>query len=98
MIYPLEYKGFPTYATWRVYTELYECMNPAELFPYVKKCQRSRSISYLAEKLKENADEYLGTFESDTAHGWAQAFLSDVHFNWIAERMLNEYHAKKDAA
>lgn len=86
-----EYNGWTNYATWRVHLEMFDGMDPADLFPGVT------DLLDLTDALKYYASEYIEETSSGVARDWALAFLSDVNFREIA-RMMQEAYPIEEAA
>lgn len=88
------YNGWTNYATWRVRLEIFDGFDPSDYFSAF-----DPSDTYgLSKALEEYADQVL--FECATVEGlaadYARAFLSDVNWYEIAERMLDDM--KSEAA
>jgi len=86
-----EYNGWSNYATWRVHLEMFDGMDPADLFPDVV-----REFD-LTEMLLYYAREHIEETSSGVARDWALAFLSDVNFVQIARHMRDAYPLEEDA-
>ena len=80
-----EYNGWTNYATWRVHLEMFDGMDPADLFPDLTE------VYELMEALKYYAREHIEETSSGVARDWALAFLSDVDFRQIARHMRDAY-------
>lgn len=85
------YNGWSNYATWRVNLEMFDGMDPADLFPGVT------DLRDLTEALRYYASEHIEETSSGVARDWALAFLSDVNFREIA-RMMQEAYPLEEAA
>ena len=80
-----EHNGWSTYATWRVHLEIFDGVDPADLFPGVT------DLYDLSDALKYYASEHIEETSSGCARDWALAFLSDVNFHQIARHMRDAY-------
>jgi hypothetical protein len=89
---PNEFNGWSNYATWRVQLELFDGMDPADMFPGV-----TREFD-LTEMLLYYAREHIEETSSGVARDWALAFLSDVNFVQIARHMQEAYPQENEAA
>lgn len=85
-----KYNGWTNYATWRVNMEMcdYDGASDNDLDAYD-----------LGLNLKDSAHDYMGQYASELALDYAEAFLADVNWYEIAERMIEAYRdtAKADA-
>lgn len=88
------YNGWTNYATWRVYLELAEGINPSEDYPNMT------DLYDLGQALKEHCIEILETdllFKGKRASAeplilsYALAFLADVNWREIAKYLLEAY-------
>jgi hypothetical protein len=84
-----EYNGWSNYATWRVHLEMFDGMDPNDMFPGL-----SGRVD-LGDALKYYARECIEETSSGVARDWALAFLSDVNFDQIARHMLEAYPAQE---
>jgi hypothetical protein len=88
------YNGWTNYATWRVNLEIFDGYDPADYFSAFD----PTDVRALADGLRDYADQVV--FECATveglAVGYANAFLQDVNWYEIAERMLDAI--KQEAA
>jgi hypothetical protein len=89
---PNEYNGWSNYATWRVHLEMFDGMDPADMFPGVT------DLRDLTEAVRYYAQEHIEETSSGCARDWALAFLSDVNFREIARHMLEAYPQEEEAA
>jgi len=89
---PNEYNGWSNYATWRVHLEMFEGMDPADMFPGVT------DLRDLTEAVRYYAQEHIEETSSGVARDWALAFLSDVNFVQIARHMQDAYPQENEAA
>lgn len=80
-----EYNGWPNFATWKVHLELFDGIDPNELFP------DDLEIGELSDALRYYAREHVEETSSGLACDWALAFLSDVNFYSIARHMRDAY-------
>jgi hypothetical protein len=87
-----EYNGWTNYATWRVNLEMFDGMDPNDLF-----FEDWSSAGDLSDCLRVYAREHIEETASGVARDWALAFLSDVNFHSIAKHMIEAYPAE-DAA
>jgi hypothetical protein len=86
-----EYNGWTNYATWRVHLEMFDGIDPADLFP------EALQIGELADALRYYASEHIEETSSGVARDYALAFLSDVNFYSIARHMREAYPLEEDA-
>lgn len=85
------YNGWTNYATWRVNLEIFDGMNPAEMWTDLT------DVYELAQTLKAYAEELIdGSGARGIAVDYALAFLSDVDWYEIAEHMASDYELFTD--
>jgi hypothetical protein len=89
---PNEYNGWTNYATWRVHLEMFDGMDPNDLFSGVM------PQFDLATSLRFFAETHIEDTSSGVARDWALAFLSDVDFVQIARHMQDAYPQENEAA
>lgn len=90
------FNGWTNYATWRVNLEMFDGIDPRD---WCDIDLNAESATYdLSQQLKLFADDRISDFgELQTlAVDYARAFLSDVNWYEIAERMLDDI--KSEAA
>jgi hypothetical protein len=88
---PITYNGWTNYATWRVNLEMFDGVSVDYFMPYSSEEVKSLDIYEVAEHLKEQASELLES-ENTFATSYALAFLSEVNFHEIAERMMEIFN------
>jgi hypothetical protein len=85
------YNGWTNYATWRVNLEIFDGMNPAEMWTDLT------DVYELGQTLKAYAEELI---DQSGAHGiavdYALAFLSYVDWREIAQHMADDYELFTD--
>jgi hypothetical protein len=89
---PDEYNGWSNYATWRVHLEMFDGMDPADMFPGVT------DMLDLTEAIRYYAREHIEETSSGIARDYALAFLSNVNFHEIARHMQDAYPQENEAA
>jgi hypothetical protein len=89
---PNEYNGWSNYATWRVHLEMFDGMDPADMFPGVT------DLRDLTEAIRYYAQEHIEETSSGVARDWARAFLSDANCFQIARHMQDAYPQENEAA
>lgn len=82
------YNGWTNYATWRV---------NLEMFDYDGASDNDLDAYDLGLNLRDSAMDLISQEASGLALDYAQAFLDDVNWYEIAERMIENYRIKKDA-
>lgn len=88
-----KYNGWTNYATWRINLEVFDCsFNPFDYWSDYSDID----ITELADRLKENAEEYVfnsGSLavEGSLVESYARAFMSEVNWHEIADAVLNYY-------
>jgi hypothetical protein len=86
-----KYNGWTNYATWRVNLEVFDGLNPVEMWPELIGGGHAYELSkHLAEYVDEVITEYGGRRDG-LAVDYARAFLEDVNFYEIAESMIDNY-------
>ena len=81
------YNGWTNYATWRVNLEVFDGLNAYDMWP---REVRDDDAYSLGKQLEEYADEVVtGAAPEGLAADYARAFLSDVNWQEIAERLLD---------
>lgn len=88
---PTTYNGWTNYATWRVNLEMLDGVSVDYFMPYSSEEVKSLDTYTVAEHLKEQASELLES-ENTFATSYALAFLSEVNFYEIAERMMEIFN------
>lgn len=79
------YNGWTNYATWRVNLEIFDGVDPADLF-------YDNDPAELADNLRSYAEELLDSYGAKgLARDYAMAFLSDVDWHEIARHMTEAY-------
>jgi len=92
-----KFNGWTNYATWRVNLEIFDGFNPYEY--YSAFCPSH--VSDLADGLKQYAEEVIfdcADIPSGLAKDYALAFLSDVNWHEIAERIIADCAEEAEAA
>lgn len=84
-----KYNGWTNYATWRVNLEMFDGADYTS--------DNDLDAYDLGQNLRELALEYLGEQAKGLALDYAEAFLSDVNWQEIAEHMIDDYR-QEDAA
>ena len=86
-----EYNGWPSFATWRVHLEMFDGMDPADMFPGV-------TDTYdLSLAIKDYCEECIEETSSGLARDWARSFSLEANFYQIAKHMLEAYPAEAEA-
>jgi len=87
------YNGWTNYATWRVHLEMFDCQYNCESFNFNQnQYELSLDIrSYAEDMITESSTEGL-------ARDYAAAFLSDVNWYEIAEKMIETYKEESEEA
>lgn len=83
-----KHNGWTNYATWRV---------RLEMFDYDGASDNDLDTYELSHSLRESALDYMSQQASGLALDYAEAFLADVNWYEIAERMIDDYR-QEDAA
>ena len=83
------YNGWTNYATWRVNLEMFDGADYAS--------DNDLDAYDLGQNLREEALEYLGEQAKGLALGYAEAFLSDVNWQEIAQHMIDDYRQEEAA-
>lgn len=87
------HNGWTNYATWRVNLELFDGIDPRDMWAQ----EVAGDSAYdLAVQLEEFALNYVDDADAEPAgraivSGWARAFLADVNWIEIAEHMMDAY-------
>jgi hypothetical protein len=79
------YNGWTNYATWRVNLEVFDGLEPTDLF------DGARDVYDLSKQLEAFAEEVVLGEAEGLAADYAAAFLSEVDFYSIAEHMAEDY-------
>ena len=85
------YNGWTNYATWRVNMEMFDGQ-PVDVIT------DETDAWGLGRYLRELALEYLAEQASGLALDYAEAFLDDVNWREIAERMIEDYRPAETEA
>ena len=86
-----EYNGWSNYATWRVHLEMFDGMDPADMFP-------GATDTYdLSLAIKDYCEECIEETSSGLARDWARSFSLEANFYQIAKHMLEAYPAEAEA-
>jgi hypothetical protein len=78
-----KYNGWSNYATWRINLEVFDGWDIRENF------ENPPSISEVSGMLEETLNELLEMESSGLALNYAMAFVSDVNFHEIAEKLID---------
>lgn len=83
-----EYNGWTNYATWRV---------RLEMFDYDGASDNDLDAYDLGQSLREMAEEMIcqTAGRNGLAHDYALAFMADVNWYQIAERMIEDYRTEE---
>jgi len=83
------YNGWTNYATWRVNLEMFDGVDPRDIYTRFHPDEAYN----LGHDLKEYAENIITDYKSETtlAQDYALAFLSDVNWHEIAEHMIEDY-------
>jgi hypothetical protein len=90
------YNGWTNYATWRVNLEVFDGIDPRDMWAQ----EVAGDSAYdLAVQLEEFALNFIGDHVDDTSpngtvEGWARAFIADVNWLEIAEHMMDAYRVE----
>lgn len=77
--------GWTNYATWRVNIEMLDEINPPDM-------DWPTSVVALADTLRDYVKDYIcESTNNDIAMGYALAFISEVDWQQIADRMIEAY-------
>jgi hypothetical protein len=90
-----KYNGWTNYATWRVNLEMFDGLDPREMFLDEVKADSAYDLS---KQLEEYADNVIcddANRDSGWAIDYARAFLADVNWYEIAEHMLDDIKAEE---
>jgi hypothetical protein len=90
-----KYNGWTNYATWRVNLEMFDGLDPREMFLDEVKADSAYALS---KQLEEYADNVIcddANRDSGWAIDYARAFLADVNWYEIAEHMLDDIKAEE---
>ena len=87
-----KYNGWTNYATWRVNLEMFDAWGFGDIWGYEDSDPKTESAYELGEILKEYAEERISEDASSEslALSYALAFLSDVNWVEIAQRIIND--------
>lgn len=89
-----KYNGWTNYATWRVNLEMFDGIDPRDLWSSEIDADSAYDLS---KQLEEYADSVIS--EDGTREGlavdYARAFLKDVNWYEIAEHMLDDIKAEE---
>ena len=88
-----EYNGWQNFATWKIQLELFDGLDPNDLFP-----DEFLGAGGLADCLRSYAQDYVDENSGFLVQGWARAFLSEVNFYQIAKHMVEAYPQENEAA
>lgn len=83
------YNGWTNYATWRV---------RLEMFDYDGASDNDLDAYDLGQSLREMAEEMILEQAEGLAESYALAFLADVNWYEIAERMIEDYREEEAEA
>lgn len=84
------YNGWTNYATWRVNLEIFDGLEPADIWKGLDKYD-------LADCLREYAHEIIDQTGEGLAVDYAKAFLMDVNWREIAQSMIETYSDEEAA-
>lgn len=90
------YNGWTNYATWRVNLEMFDGIDPRDMWESEVKDADAYALSKALEEYADNVISEDGSRDSGWAIDYARAFLSDVNWYEIAEHMIDDY--KSEAA
>ena len=79
------YNGWTNYATWRVNLEVFDGLDPTDLF------DGAEDVYELSRMLKDFADEVVLGEAEGLAYDYAETFLSAVDYYSIAEHMAEDF-------
>ena len=80
------YNGWTNYATWRV---------RLEMFDYDGASDNDLDAYDLGDSLRESALDYIAQESTGMARDYAEAFLDEVNWYQIAERMIEDYRTEE---
>lgn len=83
-----KYNGWTNYATWRV---------RLEMFDYDGASDNDLDAYDLGQHLREMAEETISEQAEGLAESYALAFLAEVNWYEIAERMIEDYREEQAA-
>ena len=81
-----KYNGWTNYATWRV---------RLEMFDYDGASDNDLDAYDLGYSLRESALDYIAQESTGMARDYAEAFLDEVNWYQIAERMIEDYRTEE---
>ena len=84
------YNGWTNYATWRVRLEMFDAYDGAS--------DNDLDAYDLGQHLREMAEETISEQAEGLAESYALAFLADVNWYEIAERMIEDYREEEAEA
>ncbi len=84
-----KYNGWTNYATWRV---------RLEMFDYDGASDNDLDAYDLGQSLRESAVSWMEEQASGLALDYALAFLAEVNWYEIAERMIEDYRTAEEEA
>ena len=92
------YNGWTNYATWRINLEIFDAIDPYDIFPDEQHLWPRAGLSPLVEAIKEYAEGliYDAGGDGNIAVDYALAFLQDVNWFEIAEALFLEYADAED--
>ena len=76
------HNGWTNYATWRVNAEMFDFSNGPWRYPLAE--------DITPEQCKEMVEDFIYNNADSLVQGWAMAFLSEVNWHEIAERLKDE--------
>jgi hypothetical protein len=93
------YNGWTNYATWRVNLEIFDAIDPYDIFPDEQHLWPRAGLPSLVEAIKEYAEGLIydaGGGDGNIAVDYALAFLQDVNWFEIAEALFLNYADAED--
>jgi hypothetical protein len=78
-----KYNGWTNYATWRINLEMIDA-------DYYRELEDVEDVYELSNIIKESCEEFIDDGSNSLAVNYALAFLSDVNWYEIAEKILSE--------
>lgn len=89
-----KHNGWTNYATWRVNLEMFDGIDPRDMWPDEIDANGAYDLS---KQLEEYADSVISddSTRGGLAVAYARAFLKDVNWYEIAEHMLEDIKAEE---
>ena len=89
-----KYNGWTNYATWRVNLEMFDGIDPRDMWDREIDADSTYDLSKALEEYADNIISDDGTREG-LAVDYARTFLGDVNWYEIAEHMLDDIKAEE---